>query len=87
MPPWNVQNGADAAKGAAAGFAGTVAADAAGGLDVAGRVAGDVLRGIFGGLPWEMSPGEIVHAVTGGLAGEPPTEAAATIVDVAVVLA
>lgn len=33
------------------------------GLDRAEAVAGDVLRGIFGGLPWEMSPGEIVRAV------------------------
>lgn len=58
-----IENTVDAAKGAGAGIAGTLAMDASGGLDVAGRVAGDVLRGIFGGLPWEMSPGEIVDAV------------------------
>jgi hypothetical protein len=37
------------------------------GLDRAGQAAGGVLRGIFGGLPWKMTPGEIVDAVAGGL--------------------
>lgn len=34
------------------------------GLDRAEAAAGEVLRGIFGGLPWEMSAGEIARAVT-----------------------
>lgn len=55
---------AAAGTGAAAG--GGLVADAAegNGLDIARQAAGDVLRGIFGGLPWEMSPSEIVDAVT-----------------------
>lgn len=52
----------DAAKGAAGG----AVAGAVVGLDRAAQVAGDVLRGIFGGLPWEMSASEIVDAVAGG---------------------
>lgn len=46
-----------------------IAAQAADGLDMAAQAAGDVLRGIFGGLPWEMDPGAIVDAVTGALPG------------------
>lgn len=55
---------------AAKAGAGTAAAGAVTevtvGLDRAAQAAGDVLRGIFGGLPWQMSPSEIVDAVTGG---------------------
>jgi len=38
------------------------------GLDRASAAAGDVLTGIFGGLPWEMAPEAIVDAVGGGSA-------------------
>lgn len=62
---------AQAAKGALAGAAGGAAAGVTGGLKKAAGAAGDVLTGIFGALPWEMSPGEIVNAVTGGAAGAP----------------
>lgn len=57
------------------------------GLDRASQAAGDVLRGIFGGLPWQMSPGEIVSAVTpdfienlGGGSAEGASEAAGMLV-------
>ena len=59
----------DAEKGAAAGAAGAagaVAADVTGGLERATAAAGDVLRGIFGGLPWSMDPTSIIEAVGGG---------------------
>jgi hypothetical protein len=87
-------------KGAAgtAGSAGVVGgvADAleGNGLDRASQAAGDTLRGIFGGLPWEMSAGEIVSAVTpdfienlvaGGASNAP--EAAGMLVDIGVVIA
>lgn len=69
---------AGAAKGGAVGTLAAGAVDVAtgngfdqlrAGLDIASQAAGDVLRGIFGGLPWEMSPSEIVEAVTGGAGG------------------
>jgi len=37
---------------------------AAQGLSQAADAAGDVLRGLFGGLPWELSPDAIVDAVS-----------------------
>lgn len=70
------------AKETAAGGVGAAvlaaAADVAegSGLDKAAAAAGDVLRGIFGGLPWEMTPSEIVNAVANGAA-----EAAAGVLD------
>ena len=56
----------DAEKGMAAGAGGTILADATVGLERAAQAAGDVLRGIMGGLPWEMDPFSIVEAVGGG---------------------
>lgn len=47
---------------------GGVADSASQGLSTAKEKAGDVLEGIFGGVPWEMSPDSIVDAVTGTLA-------------------
>lgn len=72
---------AKAAGGAAAVFAGLDVATGKG-LDVAAGV----LDGIFGGMPWEMSPGEIVNAVTGGASGafEAVTGSTGTIIDVTV---
>jgi len=61
-----IESAAEAGKGALAGLAGGAAA-VGGGLEVAANAAGDVLRGIFGGLPWQMSSSEIVSAVTPGL--------------------
>lgn len=56
--------GSDAQQGAAAGMA-TVGVEAGfNGLSRARAVAGDVLAGIFGGVPWEMGPDAIVDAVT-----------------------
>lgn len=49
--------------GGAGGILGGVDILEGNGLDRAEAAAGEVLRGIFGGLPWEMSPGEIVRAV------------------------
>ena len=72
----------EAAKGGAAGAAATAATEATVGLERAFAAAGDVLQGIFGGLPWEMDPFEIVEAV----GGEGGAEAAAVVVDVAVSL-
>lgn len=64
---------------AGAGAAGGAASAAVNGLDKAADAAGDALRSIFGGtLPWNMSPGEIVDAVTGG--GQAAPDGAATIV-------
>lgn len=57
-----------AAKVGAVGGAGGIAADVTVGLDRAAQAAGDVLNGIFGGLPWEMDPGAIVDAVAGSSA-------------------
>ncbi|MFB6200676.1 MAG: hypothetical protein ABEI98_01555 [Halorhabdus sp.] len=62
-------DGTKAAAGAAAGAAGGGVVEATtGGLSIAAARAGDVLRSIFGGqLPWNMTPGGIVDAVTSGL--------------------
>jgi hypothetical protein len=57
---------ATAAKAGGRGAVIAVVTEATVGLDRAAQAAGDVLTGIFGGLPWEMSPGEIVDAVAGG---------------------
>lgn len=42
---------------------GVISIDKTIGLDRAAQAAGDVLGGIFGGLPWEMDPSAIVDAV------------------------
>ena len=70
----------EAVKGGAAGAAATAATEATVGLEraAAAAAAGDVLQGIFNGLPWEMDPFEIVEAV----GGEGGAEAAAVVVDV-----
>lgn len=57
-----------AAKVGAIGGAGGIAADVTVGLDRAAQAAGDVLNGIFGGLPWDLSPSAIVDAVMGSSA-------------------
>lgn len=52
---------------AAVGSAGAAAtAQVTNGLERAKEVAGDTLRGIFGGLPWEMAGKAISDAVSGG---------------------
>lgn len=63
----------DTTKAAAASGAigGAVGAGAAG-LGRAAEVAGGILRGIFGGLPWDMDPGAIVNAVAGRVADAVP---------------
>jgi hypothetical protein len=53
-------------KAGATGFVGTVTTEATVGLSRAGEAAGGVLNSIFGGLPWDLSPGGIVDAVAGG---------------------
>lgn len=57
-----MQTGGTAGPGDVIGGA---ADSAAQGLSTASDKAGDVLEGIFGGLPWELSATEIVDAVTG----------------------
>jgi hypothetical protein len=44
----------DGQKGAAGGAGATIVTDATVGLERAASAAGDVLRSIFGGLPWEL---------------------------------
>lgn len=56
---------AGTAAGTAGGAFGTADIMEGGGLDKAAEMAGGVLNGIFGGLPWEMSASSIVDAVTG----------------------
>lgn len=66
--PGVVENSRDAAKGGAVGAGiGAVAENATNGLSRAAEAAGDVLRGIFGGLPWEMDASGIVDAVSPGV--------------------
>lgn len=57
-----IDNSEDAGLGAAAGAVGGAVVS---NLEQATQAAGDVLRGIFGGLPWQMSWSEIVSAVSG----------------------
>lgn len=78
---WAEGNGFDRARAAID----SVRDAASRGLDRAAEAAGDTLRGIFGGLPWEMSPSEIVDAVTPGGAGS-ASDAAGMIVDLVVVV-
>ncbi|EMA01820.1 hypothetical protein C437_15411 [Haloarcula vallismortis ATCC 29715] len=61
-----------AGQAAGGGIAGTAITEATVGLEKAASVAGDTLTGIFGGLPWEMSPDAIVDAVAGGGAAVAP---------------
>lgn len=55
----------EAVIGAAGGAVGTIGAAAVVGLEKASAMAGEVLRGIFGAVPWELSWSEIVSAVGG----------------------
>lgn len=52
-----------ATLGGIAGIGGVADILEGNGLDKAEAAAGDVLRPIFGGVPWEMSADEIVDAV------------------------
>lgn len=53
----------DAQKGAIAGAAGAAITDFAVGLERAAAVAGDILTGIFGALPWNLTGQETAQAV------------------------
>lgn len=63
MAPWD---NLSAGQAGGAGAVGGAVTEATVGLNKAASAAGDVLTGIFGGLPWEMSPSAIVDAVAGG---------------------
>lgn len=76
-----IPNTRDMKIGAVAGAGGTVAADMTVGLERATAAAGDVLRGIFGGLPWDLSPQSIIEAVGGG-----GGETASMVLDIGVTL-
>lgn len=61
-----------AERGVATGAATSAVTEATVGLDTAAAKAGDVLGGIFGGVPWELDPGAIVDAVAGGVSDAAP---------------
>lgn len=66
--------GADYAEGGGFDKAAAAAGEVATGLGRAAQVAGDTLRNMFGGLPWEMGGQEVAEA------------ASSTIIDVAVMV-
>jgi len=57
------------AKGGLGAGAAAAVTEVTVGLDRAAQAAGDTLRGIFGGLPWEMAADAITNAVGGGGGG------------------
>lgn len=63
----NIDDMSTGAKGSIGTAAGGAVTEATVGLDTAWQSAKGALSGIFGGTPpWEMIPGDIVDAVSGG---------------------
>lgn len=62
----NIGELSDGQQGGLVGAAAAGSEAAFGGLSRASSAAGDVLRGIFGGLPWEMAADAITDAVASG---------------------